>query len=366
MFRLKSLILFTTLLFPFFLYSQQDKNIFDFSMVDSIARTVKYKKDIYLLTKELTNPYSDQLYKVRAIFVWITDNISYNYKYYNKYYNKGKEPKTPKCKTGMNCEQLLIDWENNYVRKVLKKKKGVCDGYSKLFKKMCDIAGIKSEIVSGYTKTKLNQIGNTGSVNHSWNVVWIDSAYYLLDATWAAGSCIEDGNTGELLDFKKDFDNYYWFTPFNDFARNHYPQNGKWVFEPNYTKEKFAANPYYAPYTLSQLKLLTPLSGIINAKKGDTIHFAFDYKDYIGYLQVNSNVFKNPEIWKWEKISKRRKIWKEDTTALKKQKYISFKKNGNRYEFDYIVTDNSLYYLDILFDYDRVMRFKVNIVKQDL
>jgi len=33
------------------------------------------------------------------------------------------------------------------------------------------------------------------------------------------------------------------------------------------------------------------------------------------------------------------------------------------YEFDYAVTEGSLYYLDILFDRQRVMRFKVVINK---
>jgi hypothetical protein len=359
MFRLKALLTSIILLFPFLLFSQQPKTGVDFSQIDSIARSIRYKNDIYRLTNDLTKPYSEQLLKVRAIFIWITDNIRYDY----KFYNKGKEVKTPKCKSGMNCEQLLIQWENKYLKKVIEKGKGVCDGYARLFKKMCDIAGVKSEIISGYTKTKPYQVGNAGSVNHAWNAVWLDSTYYLLDATWAAGSCIEDEETGKLLGFQKQFDDYYWLTPFNDFTRNHYPQNGKWVLQPNYTKEKFAANPYYAPDIISKIKLITPESGIINTKKGDTIHFQFDYTGYFRQLQINSNLFRNPTVWILENITKRKKAWKEDTLALKKQQYVSYKRVGDKYEFEYVVTDNSLYYLEILFDYRRVMRFKVNIAR---
>ncbi len=357
MFSIRPLLTSIILFFPFLLFSQQPKTGGDLSQVDSIARTITYKNDIYRLTKELTKPYSEQVLKARAIFVWITQHIGYDY----KFYNKGKEIKTPKCRNGVNCDKLMLDWESNYLKKIIKKGKGVCDGYAKLFNKMCGIAGIKSEIVSGYTRTKPYQVGNTGAVNHSWNVVWLDSTYYLLDATWAAGVCDEDEETGKLSGFHKQFDNYYWLTPFNDFTRNHYPQNKKWVFEPNYTKEKFAANPYYAPDIISKIKLITPSSGIIDAKKGDTIHFKFDFSDNFQYLQINSNIFRNPEVWKPEPISKGKTIWREDTVALKKQKYISFRRNYPRYEFDYIITDNSLYYLDILFDYRRVMRFKVNI-----
>jgi transglutaminase/protease-like cytokinesis protein 3 len=153
----------------------------------------------------LTQPFSEDIVKARAIFIWITDNIRYDY----KFYNKGKEVQPPQCKSGMNCEQLLIDWENKYLRKIIKKRKAICDGYARLFKKMCGIAGIRSEIISGYTKTKPYQIGMTGTIDHGWNAIWLDSNYYLLDPTWAAGVCPEDEETGKLVGFQKKFNNYY-------------------------------------------------------------------------------------------------------------------------------------------------------------
>src|SRR5215208_25841 len=89
------------LLNPFLLFSQQPKTTIDFTKVDSLSRTVKYKRDIYRLTKELTSPYTEQVFKVRAIFIWITDNIRYDY----KFVNRGKEIKLPECKPGINCER---------------------------------------------------------------------------------------------------------------------------------------------------------------------------------------------------------------------------------------------------------------------
>ncbi len=352
----KSLLTFSVLLCSLLAFSQQSRP--DFSSVDSLVVTVKYKKDLTRLTQELTEPYSEQLYKARAIFKWITENIRYDYKYYNTYYYKGKEPKTYMCKDDENCEAKRMAWEMRYIDKVLRKKKAVCQGYSMLFKKMCDIAGLKSEIITGYVRTEYYQVGSAGTLDHAWNAIWIDSAYCLLDATWAAGGCAKQDD-GKLLFFSKSYNNYYWLTPSADFARNHFPQNNKWVLLPNYTKDSFAANPYYASYHLPNIKLITPSSGVIAAKKGDTIHFKIDYKGSFQNLQINSNLFRNPDIYVWDDISKRKKVRRLDTLALKKQQYIPHNHTGNIYEFDYVVSDNSLYYLDILFDRERVMRFKV-------
>jgi hypothetical protein len=361
MLRAFLLFSFFILLRPFFIYSQLSQNEKIFWKVDSAARSVKYNGDIYQLTNELTNPYTEPILKVRSIFIWIADNVRYDY----KFYNKGAERKPPKCKPGMDCNQLLIDWENAGIKKVLQKKKGVCDGYSKLFKKMCDIAGIPCEIITGYTKQRPYQVGITGPVNHAWNAVRIDTTWYFLDPTWAAGFCWEHESTSKLLGFQKNYNDYYWFTSFHDLARNHYPKDSKWVLEDNYTKEKFSNNPYYRPDILKKINLISPSSGIINAKKGDTIHFQFHYKDDIDLLQINSNIFRNPSIYTEKEITKRKKLVTIDSLLLKKQRYVPFKKNGDHYEFDYVVPDDSLYYLEILFEREMVMRFKVKIDKKD-
>ena len=347
------------MLVPIITYSQTAFSTTDFSGVDSLARSIKYESDIFKLTNDLTGSYSKDLFKVRSIFIWITENIKYDY----KFINKGKEIKTPDCEGVVDCSTRLKDWENDYVRKTLKSKKAICDGYARLLKRMCDIAGIKCDVISGYTKTHPYQIGNAGSVNHAWNAVRIDSTDYFLDATWAAGYCVEDEDSGILLEFVKRYNNYYWFTPFHDLARNHYPQNGKWVFEPNYTKEKYADNPYYASDVIPKIQLITPVSGIIRAKKGDTIHFKFEYKADIKFLQINSNAFRNPSLYQVKKQTRRSRIYELDTVAVKMQKYIDFKRNADLYEFDYIITDESLYYLELLFDYRRSLKFKVEVHK---
>ncbi|HET9056093.1 MAG TPA: transglutaminase domain-containing protein [Chitinophagaceae bacterium] len=352
--RNKALLIF--FLPPIIAFSQKAE--VNFSLVDSFATTVKYKRDLTVLTQELTSPYPEQLFKARAIFKWIAENIRYDYKYYNRYYYKSKEPKTYKCKDDKDCEAKRIVWEIRYIDRILRRKKAVCQGYSMLFKKMCDIAGLRSEMVPGYVRTEHYQVGTAGTLDHVWNTVWIDSTYYLLDATWAAGGCGKNDD-GKLLRFTKNFNGYYWLTPAADFARNHFPQNNKWVLLPNYTKDSFAANPYYLSSEIRNIKLLTPSSGVIAAKKGDTIRFKIDYTGFFKELQINTNLFRNPDIWVWDEISKRKKVPGLDTLAIKKQKYINYKRDGSIYEFEYVVSDNSLYFMDILFDRQRMMRFKI-------
>jgi len=357
----KSLLSLLILFLPGFLFSQQVKPLIDYSKADSLAKTIKYNYDLNLLTKQLTGPFPEPILKVRAIFRWITDNIAYDYKYINKYYYKGREPKTFTCSgDSLQCEIRKKVWETAYINKVLNNKKAVCQGYSMLFKKMCDIAGIQSEVIPGYIRTEYYEVGTPGELDHAWNAVLLNGDYYLLDATWAAGGCTKDED-GKLLSFHKQFDNYYWLTPCEEFAKNHYPEDPKWVLLPHYTIDKFSANPYYLPDEAGNIKLITPGSGVITVKRGDTIHFKLAYKGTFNDLQINTNIFQNPDLWYWYYLSKRKRIRIDDTAAIKKQRYVKYKLNGDKYEFNYVVKDYSLDYIDIVFDTRRVLRFKVHV-----
>jgi Transglutaminase-like domain len=352
---------FCVLCSPQFAFPQKSYSSVDFSMVDSLARSIKYDNDIFKLTGELTKPYVQAIYKARSIFIWVTNNIKYDY----DHINKGKEIKVPDCDATIDCRGKMEEWENNYLKKVLRKKKAICDGYARLLQRMLNIAGIPNEIITGYARTKAYEVGNPMSLNHAWNAILIDSSYYFLDPTWAAGYCIEDEESGMLTSFVKKYNDYYWLTPSKALIRNHYPQNGRWVYEVNYPKERFFENPYYSSLVIEDIKLLSPASGVIKAKKGDTLHFKFEYPDLIKYLQVNTNANRNPAIYEKKKLSRKRYTTILDSFALKKQRYINYKRKDNIYEFSYVVMDNSTYYLDLLFNYTRVMRFRIKMTDPD-
>lgn len=334
---------------------------YNFQAVDSFAMAVKYEKDIYKLAKDLTDPYHEDIYKVRSIFRWVTDNIEYDY----EFINKDKERTRPNCENSVDCSRIIKEWEEEYVKDILKHNKAICYGYARVFQKLCDINNIKTDIISGYVRQNPFEIGNSLSVNHAWNAVMLDSVWYYLDPTWAAGYVGHDEETDKLTGYRKVYKNYYWLTPFNRLVRNHYPKNGKWVETPNFTKEKFFNQPHY--YWLPMLEKISnevsPSTGLLEVKKDSVIHFKFDYTEAINKLQINSNVFTNPPLWNVEEDDNGRKVKRKDTSAIRRQVYIPFKKNGNTYEFDYTVKEQSLYYLELLFDNKKAMRYKVRVIE---
>ncbi len=338
--------------------AQDPVSSLDFSSVDSFVLSVKFENDYIKLANDLTTPYPEDIYKLRAIFKWISNNIAYDY----RFINSGRELKKPECEEDPDCISIMRQWENDYLKKILRTRRATADGYTKLLKKLCDLVYVQCEIIPGYARTKPYQVGNNMGVNHAWNAVMIDTSWYYLDVTWAAGYCVEDEETGRLLRFVKEYRNYYWLSSFDRFSRNHYPQNGKWVVKPGFPKEQFFNKPhYYSVDILENIQEDEPNTGVLKLKKGDTIHFKFDYKKEIRQLQINSNIFRNPSLWTRVPAGKRKTKLVRDTWAEKKQVYIPFSKEGDTYRFDYVVKDNSLYYLELIFDYKPAIRYKVRV-----
>lgn len=336
--------------------AQEKQDHLNFREVDSFVRTVQYHDNYLQLAKDLTRPFYEDIDKVRAIFKWITNNIEYDF----RFINNGREITEPECDEQSDCMLIYREWEHRYIRRILKSKKAVADGYCRLFKTLCDLTFIQNEIIQGYARTKPYQVGNNMSVNHSWNAVLIDTTWFYLDATWAAGYCLEDEETGRLLKFVKDYRNYYWLSRFDRFSRNHYPKKGLFVENTSLTKEQFFNKPfYYTPEVLENITERRPATGVLKVKKGDTIYFDFDYNKEIRLIQLNSNIFRNPSLWTVQQVSKRKTRLVKDTWAEKKQQYIPFKKTGNNYRFFYVVKEESLYYLELAFDYIPAIRYRV-------
>ncbi len=174
------------------------------------------------LSQKLTASCNTEAEKVRAIFRWITENISYNVRpSYNS--SQALNPYSG----DINDTGELKSLTERVADGVLKKKVAFCDGYARLFKTLCNYAGIKAEVITGYARTNINRIDRKFRSNHRWNAVLIDNNWRLLDATWASGY------VNYSSEFTQSYNEYYYLTPPEDFIRDHYPEDLTWTLLPS-------------------------------------------------------------------------------------------------------------------------------------
>jgi Transglutaminase-like superfamily len=243
----------------------------DFVKIDEYARSIDYNPN-KPLAKEVTKNLTTDLEKVRAIFVWITDNIEYDFELY-------KNPE---------LQAKLYTSTNDIIENTLNTKKAICGGYSYLFKSLCDDAGIECVYIDGLSRQYLESNEEKTVPDHAWNAVKIDGKWFLLDTTWASGNGF--GNR-----FEKGFDNYWFLTNPKEFFYSHYPTEQKWtLLNEKYNREKF----YDLPATISHhlftqgISVINPESGTI--KVGANNKFIFVIK--VDNLETDISLLGSP----WE------------------------------------------------------------------
>jgi transglutaminase/protease-like cytokinesis protein 3 len=162
---------------PLSFYSQSKQD--NFYQIDNEVGYVPVS-NTDTLAKQLAALGNTDKEKVRAIFRWITENIEYNVR------PIGRKKNTPALfyEEPDDSSKALPSLNERVAAKVLYKGVAFCEGYSRLFKTLCDHAGIKAEIIYGYARTNNNR---RFGVNHTWNAVYIDGTWHLLDVTWASG-----------------------------------------------------------------------------------------------------------------------------------------------------------------------------------
>ena len=168
----------------------------------------------YFLAKYLTEPANTELTKVRSLYVWMANNITYDMKGF--------------------MENELPDYRP---KAVLNSKIAVCEGYARLFNELCNEAGIRSEIIRGYSKGYGYKEGDKFEVtNHAWNAVYIDSQWRFIDVTWAA----RKSNDSQMV---RPFTNQYFLTPPAEFIQNHLPEIPAWqLLTSPISKQEFEEN----------------------------------------------------------------------------------------------------------------------------
>jgi transglutaminase/protease-like cytokinesis protein 3 len=173
------------------------------------------------LAEYLTRSASDEMQKVRAIYTWITQNISYD---------------VAALASGDPGDQSAAT--------TLARRKGVCSGYSRLFEALARAAGIEAVEVIGYSRGSGYAPGKTlgPQPDHAWTAVKINGNWLLMDCTWAAGYL--DASKG----FVRRIDDYYFLTPPNRFVYDHLPEDPKWQLLPEpVAREDFEQMVYLRP-----------------------------------------------------------------------------------------------------------------------
>jgi hypothetical protein len=338
---MKSLFFFLFLFFANLSFSQRQN--LNFGYIDRKAQSVPFCSPDTLSFK-LTSPYVNDIEKVRSIFRWITENIAYKTRPY-------VASRRGSLRYHIEAGDTLIDSKplnERIALQVLKNKEAVCDGYSRLFKVLCDYAGIRCEIITGYARSNIDRMGSQFKSNHRWNAVVLDSAWYLLDATWASGYITYSGN-----EFIKAYDNYYFLTSPQDFIRDHYPEDSRWTLlaDPPTLREFYRTPFKHSAFNKYSIVSFTPAKGIIEASVGDTITVE---------LMLTS----------MERGPIAPDTLREDLEALPHAYAIDFLQpksisDKKRINYQYSITSQNIEWLNIVYNDDIVLRYKLNIKKKE-
>lgn len=320
----------------------QDKAI-DLPLSDNTQRLDDIT-DPETLSRLLTSPYNTEKDKVKSIFHWIADNISYYKGPSKSVRRRGRLISYPGDE--LPDTGVLKPLTERVAIKVLQDKRAYCDGYSRLFQSLCDHAGINAEIVTGYARSDVDRAEEKFRSNHSWNAVCIDSVWQLVDVTWASGY-INSAN-----DFVRHYDEYYFLTPPDQFIRHHYPDDLRWTLldrpPPLY---EFRYTPFrQRSYIKYEITDYFPARGIIEANVGDTIHLELETRAAYRNLSIAPD-----SLW--------------DSSSLSRSPFFAYLKpdpmtKGNKVVYTFRVDSESTEWLHIMYNNDAVLRYKLNVRKK--
>ncbi len=174
-----------------------------FQKADEHARNTPRSKTqtVSDLAHHLATAFISEAEKVRAIYVWVAENIRYDL--------DALEPGN-----GLSMRQRS---ENQQSTNVLASRKGVCEGYANLFNDLCQAAGVEAEFVSGIIR---DHEGNIPTIGHAWNIVRVDGEWFPVDNTWGAGEV--DERQGKFVPV---FNEKYFLADPVEFLHEHFPND---------------------------------------------------------------------------------------------------------------------------------------------
>ena len=292
------------------------------------------------LAKLLTVSYTTDLQKVRAIFSWIAQHISYNT------FVISSNRKFTSSKYVVQPDDTSAEWKSAIEMtaiKVLKKRTAVCDGYAKLFKTLCDYANVRSEIITGYARGYMEGENKFRS-NHTWNAVMIDSVWKLLDVTWASGYI------NYTNQFAPRLDDTYFLTPPQQFIHDHYPEDITWtLMDDPPAMNEFKRMPYKGKsFVKYSIRSYSPTNGIIEAAAGDSIRIELRVKDAERDKHISPDPFFDSTIIDRSPLS----VFLSPSNRV-----------GNKFIYTYVVPSAAVGWINVVYNNDVIMRYRLNIKK---
>lgn len=328
------------LLLLFFLCFETKSQSVDAAAIDAYVRTVDAKTPAALAQK-LTVRYKTDAEKVRAIFRWITENIAYNTIAYQR--PSRNLANRYKSWESDDTSAFLSPLNERVAQLVLQRRIAVCEGYARLFKTLCDYAGIRSEIIYGYARTNYIRTDKRFITNHAWNAVYIDNAWRLLDATWASGY-ITFGDA-----FVKQLNEAYYLAPPQQFIEDHYPEFIYWsLLTKPPTLREFRHGPFknqaFIKYKIQGFK---PSTGIIEVAVGDTIEFELETTEDVKQYFVSANPYFEAGI-----------LPQISSTPFRSP---AFSRQSNKLHYEYVIASPLVDQLHVVLNDRVILQYKVQV-----
>ena len=179
------------------------------------------------------------------VYKWIADNIEYD------------------------CTDPKLNYESPSA--VFIGGKSGSFGIAALFKNMCTFMKIKSDIISGLTKQKVNSEEIINEVENYWNYILIDGNYYLIDIPMGAGECYDNY-------FDKFYSDLFFATKPEYFIRYHFPEDNKWqLLSKEITNKEFTSMAYlYRDFYIEGFRTIEPDTNILSINEDSKMTITYD------------------------------------------------------------------------------------------
>lgn len=204
--------------------------------------------------------------RARAAFTWVAYRIAYDAALF--YRTAGQA-------TIVEAEQMRRDprFAGQMPEVVLRDRKAVCLGYSRLLEALCRQMGLVAYTANGTARG--NGVAQGQGPNHAWNIVRADGSWHLMDATWAAG------HLGPDRHFVQQFTDSLFFAQPSVFVQDHLPADPAFqLLDKPVSAEGFRTRRFDSRIGLfafaDSLNAMAPLSDADVAYRSSARALAFD------------------------------------------------------------------------------------------